>query len=304
MPEGDVVYRAATRLNAALAGAVLTGSDLRWPSLATVDLTGRPLVEVVSAGKHLLMRLGALPSDSTDRARRREDGEPLTLHSHLRMEGSWYLHRPGETFTARSAEGVRAVLTTPDWVAVGHRLGMLDLVLTSREHELVGHLGPDVLGSGWLDGGADTAVRNLLADPERAVGEALLDQRVLAGVGTFYMAEVLFLLGLSPWTPVREVPDLGRLVELVHRLLEQGASRGIQVTTGDRSPGRTNYVHARAGRPCLRCGERVRVEMIGQAPQDRTAFFCARCQSGPHPEPSPASRTVSQPRRGRRSPGP
>ncbi len=296
------MHRAATRLHAALAGGVLTASDLRWPRLATVDLTGRPVLEVVSVGKHILMRFGPLPPGvHAGYAPRAEDAVPLTLHSHFRMDGSWHLQRPGETFTSRSADGVRAVVSTADWVAVGHLLGMLDLVETRHEDDLVGHLGPDVLGPDWLP---ELAVRNLRAEPARPVGEALLDQRVLAGVGTFYMAEALFVLGVTPWTSVDDVPDLHRLVTLLHTMLEQGATRAVQSTTGDLAPGRRNYVHARAGRPCLRCRTRIRVEMVGTAPQDRTAFFCPTCQRGPRPESSrSAEASLRQPRRGRRSPG-
>ncbi|WP_432495479.1 DNA-formamidopyrimidine glycosylase family protein [Kineococcus gypseus] len=270
MPEGDVVWRTARRLHAALAGRELTGCDLRWPSLATADLSGRRVLEVASAGKHLLARLAA------------HDGEPpLTLHSHLRMEGSWYVERTGSDGRGRrSASGVRAVLTTGAWTAVGHKLGMLDLVPTSAEADLVGHLGPDLLGPGW---DADEALRRLLAQPRRHLGEALLDQRVLAGVGTFYMAEACFLAGVSPWTAVGELPAPARFVALVHRLLDANKDRTGQVTTGDLRRGRENFVHARSGLPCLRCGTTVRVAPVGAPPQERTAFYCPRCQPGPAP---------------------
>jgi endonuclease-8 len=97
------------------------------------------------------------------------------------------------------------------------------------------------------------------------------------------MTEALFLRGLTPWTPVRDVPDLPALVALVHRLLDASRARGVQVTTGDLRPGRGNYVHARSGRPCLRCGTPIRVAPIGVAPQDRVAFYCPHCQRGPAP---------------------
>jgi endonuclease-8 len=175
---------------------------------------------------------------------------------------------------------VRAVLANDTWTAVGHKLGMLDLVPTAAEDTLVGHLGPDVLGPDW---DADEVVRRLNADPDRTIGEALLDQRNLAGVGTFFMTESLFLRGVTPWTPARDVPDLAALVALVHRLLDTSRVRGVQVTTGDLRPGRSNYVHARSGRPCLRCGTPIRVAPIGAAPQDRVAFYCPHCQRGPAP---------------------
>jgi endonuclease-8 len=275
VPEGDVVRRTAQRLHAALAGRELVTSDLRWPSLATADLRGREVLAVVSAGKHLLTRVGG----------------GLTLHSHLRMEGQWRVHRTDDDAAGRrfrQDRGVRAILANAEWTAVGHRLGMLDLVPTDREGDLVGHLGPDVLGPGW---DPDEATRRLLAVPGRPVGEALLDQRVLAGVGTFYMAEALFLRGVSPWTPVDEVPDLAALVALVHKVMAANAERVVQTTTGDARKGRQQYVHARSGLPCRRCGTTVRVAMVGTAPQDRTAFYCPHCQPGPAPDagaPAPA----------------
>lgn len=270
MPEGDVVWRTARRLDAALAGRVLLRSDLRWPSLATVDLSGRTVTEVVSAGKHLLTRVGG-----------RGDAPPVTVHSHLKMEGSWHVHRTGERWaTTRSASGVRAVLVTDEWTAVGHKLGMLDVVPTGEEGTLVGHLGPDVLGPGWDPA---EAVRRLAEHPQRPVGDALLDQRVLAGVGTFFMAESLFVRGVTPWTPVGEAGDLAQLVALVHRMLDFCRTAPVQATTGDTRPGRHQWVHGRSGRPCRRCGTTIRVAPIGEAPRDRVAFYCPRCQRGPAP---------------------
>ncbi|PPK98474.1 endonuclease-8 [Kineococcus xinjiangensis] len=272
MPEGDTVWRTARRLHQALAGRELTGCDLRWPSLAASDLTGWHVGEVVSAGKHLLMRASP-PAGSPE--------PPLTLHSHLRMEGSWHVHRTGQPWATRRAEhGVRAVLTTAEWTAVGHLLGMLDLVPSAEEDRLVGHLGPDLLGPGW---DAEEALRRLLAEPDREVGQALLDQRVLAGVGTLYMAEALFLAKTTPWTLVRDLTDPAALIALLHRLLDVNKDRAAQVTTGDLRPGRQHWVHPRSGKPCLRCRGTIRVARLGEPPQDRVAFYCPGCQRGPAP---------------------
>jgi endonuclease-8 len=290
VPEGDVVWRTARRLDAALARRVLTMSDLRWPSLATTDLTGRTVLEVASAGKHLLTRI---------------DGG-LTLHSHLRMDGSWHVHRTGESWgRPRAAHRIRAILANSEWTAIGHDLGMLDLVDTDRESTLVGHLGPDILGPGW---DAEEAVRRLSAVPDRPIGEALLDQRILAGVGTFFMSEVLFLRGVSPWAPVKQAGDLPALVDLTHRLLRANADRTVQSTTGDLRPGRQQYVHARSGLPCRRCGIMIRVASVGLAPRQRPAFYCPRCQPGLAPTddgqpqaPLGSARTPGdRPARGRR----
>jgi endonuclease-8 len=278
VPEGDVVWRTAQRLDAALSGSVLLHADLRWPGLSTADLAGWSVLATLARGKHLLTRL-------------ERSGEPaLTLHSHLRMEGSWRVDRTeppdrGRPSAARGRTGgpdVRAVLTGPEWTATGSRLGMLDLVRTADEHTLVGHLGPDILGPDW---DLDAAVANLSRAPDRPVGEALLDQRVLAGVGTFYLAETMFLVGRSPWTPVAELtdPDRRRVVERAYRLLQRGRDRVVQVTTGDARPGHQAVVHGRSGRPCRRCGTTVRVARIGAAPADRVAFYCPTCQPGPAP---------------------
>jgi endonuclease-8 len=262
VPEGDVVARTAHRLHAALAGRALVRSDLRWPSLATVDLSSETVHEVVPRGKHLLIRV---------------DGRtPVTLHSHLRMEGSWHVHRTGGPWrSARSADGVRAVLANDEWTAVGHKLGALDLVPTAEEATLVGHLGPDVLGPDW---DAGTVLATLADQTGRPIGDALLDQRVLAGVGTLYMAESLFLHGTSPWTPVGDVHHRDRLLERIGALMRSNVDRAVQSTTGDTRRGATSWVHGRARQPCRRCGTPIRVEPIGTAPRERVAFFCPHCQ--------------------------
>lgn len=279
VPEGDVVLRTARRLHAALAGRALTTCDLRWPSLATVDLTGRGVDEVVARGKHLLIRVAAAPEagpggDGPDRV-------PVTLHSHLRMDGSWHVHRSGEPWrTARQPHAVRAVLANTDWTAVGHKLGMLDLVATAQEDTLVGHLGPDILAPGW---DAAAVAARVAEQPDRTVGETLLDQRVLAGIGTFYLSETAFLRGVSPWTPVRDVPDVPRLLDLAHRLMTVNLGRAVQATTGDVRNGQQQYVHARSGRPCRRCATTIRVAPLGRPPQQRVIFWCPSCQPGPAP---------------------
>jgi endonuclease-8 len=267
VPEGDVVWRTAQRLDAALAGRRLVRSDLRWPSLATADLTGRDVLEVRARGKHILTRLDGDP--------------PLTLHSHLRMEGSWRVDRTVAT-QRREPHDLRVLLANAEWTARGLRLGMLDLIPTADEPTLVGHLGPDVLGPDW---DLDRVRSSLRATPGRPIGEALLDQRVLAGVGTFYLAETMFLAGRTPWTPVSDLdgPQLDRVVERAYRLLHLNRDRVVQVTTGDARPGRECFVHGRSGRPCRRCGTTVRVAPIGQPPTQRVAFYCPSCQRGPAP---------------------
>lgn len=266
MPEGDTVWLAGQRLHAALAGRVLTRTDFRVPQLSTLDLAGSAVLEVVSRGKHLLTRVAG----------------GLTIHSHFRMDGSWHLYRPGEPWRGGPTWQVRAVLENAEWQAVGYRLPVLEVVPTEREGDVVGHLGPDVLGPDW---DAAEALRRLLADPDREVGEALLDQRVLAGVGNLYKNEVLFLGGLSPWTPVRDVTDPARLIELSARLLRLNKDTYRQVTTGDPRKGRQHWVFERDGSPCRRCGTRILQADQGRPPQQRITYWCPTCQPGPAPAP-------------------
>ncbi|MBT2407462.1 nuclear transport factor 2 family protein [Streptomyces sp. ISL-87] len=281
MPEGDNVWRAAARLHAALAGRELTRCDLRVPRLATTDLTGRTTLNVTARGKHLLARF------SGDRDGDGSDG--LTLHSHLRMDGAWHVFTAGQKWRGGPAHEIRAILGTPAHTAVGYRLPVLELLRTSDEDRVVGHLGPDLLGPDW---DPDKAAANLLAAPDRALGEALLDQRNLAGIGNIYKAELCFLAQVTPWTPVGALPDPDvttvRLAVAAHRLLAANKDRPRN-TTGSRRPGQELFVYGRAHRPCLRCGTPVR-----EAPQDdRPTYWCPRCQTGPTPTGGPDPRTVA-----------
>jgi endonuclease-8 len=272
VPEGDTVWLAAQRLHAALAGDVLLRTDFRVPRLATVDLSGRTVHEVVPRGKHLLTRMSG----------------GLTLHTHFRMEGSWHLYRPGDRWTGGPQWQVRAVLETASWRAVGYRLPVVDLLETADEASAVGHLGPDVLADDW---DAEEALRRLRAEPERQIGLALLDQSNLAGLGNLYRCEVLFLHGLTPWLPVPDVPDLAAVVDTARRLLRANRGRWQQSTTGSLRRGELHWVFERGGQPCRRCGTRVLVAEQGALPRARLTYWCPRCQPGPSAAPTgPPSR--------------
>ena len=262
MPEGDTVWRTAQRLDKALAGGQVVLSDLRFPEVATADLRGSTTLEVVSRGKHLLHRF--------------DNG--LTLHSHLRMEGQWRIEAPGDAARWLRRDDLRAAVGTASWTGLGLRLGMVDLVPTSAEATLVGHLGPDLLGADWDQ---TTAMANLRSSGT-SIGAALLDQRNLAGIGTLWASESLFLCRVGPWTPAAEVSDedLAAVVSRAHDLLNQARHHVVQSSTGIRRRGEESYVHARSGRPCRRCGTTVRVAMIGPPTRERTMFYCPGCQHG------------------------
>ncbi|HEY7325116.1 MAG TPA: DNA-formamidopyrimidine glycosylase family protein [Streptosporangiaceae bacterium] len=257
MPEGDVVWRTARQLQEALSGRVLVRSDFRVPRYATTDLTGRAVTETVSRGKHLLTRV--------------EGG--VTVHTHLKMDGSWRISA-ATGFVPRDHR-IRLILANRDWQAVGSLLGIVDVIRTSHEDAAVGHLGPDLLDPAF---DAGEALRRLRAQPDRTIGEALLDQRNLAGIGTIYRAETLFLRGVSPWRPVGEIADLDRLVELARRLLDANKDRAGTVTTGNPARGAQMWVYGRAGQRCRRCGTVIRRAELGPPLEERTAVWCPHCQ--------------------------
>jgi endonuclease-8 len=259
MPEGDAVWAMARRLDQALADRRVTRCEFRVPKLATTDLTGSTITAVVSRGKHLLTRFD----------------NNLTLHSHLRMDGTWRLFPDGSRWTGGPGHEIRAILGVDRQTAVGYRLPVLEIFPTAAEEDRLGYLGPDLLGEDW---DVDEAVRRLENDPGRTVGEALLDQRNLAGIGTIYRAEILFLQGIHPRNPVGTVPDLRRLCERVRKLMIANRERAGQVTTGDRRPGRNLWVYGRTGRPCRRCGTLIRVEEFGPDQQERLSYWCPSCQ--------------------------
>lgn len=262
MPEGDAVWRTAKALHEALAGSEVLGSDLRVPALATKDLSGRRTLEVLPRGKHLLHRL--------------EGG--LTLHSHLRMDGSWRIAPVRARASAGRRHTVRALLWTDRQVAVGDRLGMLDLVRTEQEERLVGHLGPDLLDPTF---DAGLALANLLRAPGGLVAEALLDQRNLAGIGTIYASEPLFEHGVDPWAAVGDLPAgvLAAVVDTARRRMVHSARIGFTTTTGRGGGMRPEaWVFGRKGQPCRRCGSTISQGTVGQSPRERVLSFCPGCQ--------------------------
>ena len=263
MPEGDTVYRAARLLDRSLSGQVLTRTDFRVPQHATVDLSGATVVETVSRGKHLLTRVDGGP-----------DGEPWTLHTHLKMEGAWRVLDPGRRWP-RPAHQARVVLETDRRVAVGFSLGIVELFPRALEVDAVGHLGPDLLGPDWDE---QRALSRLLATPDRPVHESLLDQTCLAGIGNMYAAELCFVSGVHPLAPVAAVPDLRRVVRRAKQMLDLNKERAVQSTTGNLRERERMWVYRRDTSPCRRCATPIAVTMLGEPGRERAAYWCPSCQ--------------------------
>jgi endonuclease VIII len=280
--EGDAVHRAAARLDT-LAGATVLRADLRHPAVAGAHLRGARLAETRAHGKHLLTRLEL-------------DGRRLTLHSHLRMDGSWTLirkHRDdGRPALPRHLlPNLRAALTLETGISlVGLGVPVLELLETRDEHRVIGHLGPDVL-AGQPTATQDTfdtdeALRRLRRDPARPLVEALLDQRGVAGFGNLWAVELCFLRGRWPWTPVGDV-ELEPLLALGRRMITHSLEHGTgMTTTGVKRRGENHWVTGRSNRPCRRCGTLVRFRPATGEPLAREVWWCPACQ----PEPGVPSR--------------
>jgi endonuclease-8 len=261
MPEGDTVFRLARRLGATLDGSIVTRTQFRVPQHATASLDGATVLEHDTHGKHLLTRFSS----------------GFTLHTHLKMSGSWTVTRGGRRLPGRVMPDVRVLFATDRGdTAHGLLLPVVDLVPTAAEATLIGHLGPDPLRADW--DATEAAVR-VAASPGRAVNAVLLDQTCIAGLGNLWTNELCFLRGLNPWRSVGDCNVAG-LVALAARALRVSAHEPghYQVTTGDTRRGRQHYVAGRAGRPCLRCGTIIRAVGERQGPGGRRTWWCPRCQ--------------------------
>ncbi len=250
MPEGDTVWHTAETLRQALAGRTLTRCDVRVPRFATADLTGQVVDEVYSRGKHLFIRVG-----------------PASIHSHLKMDGSWRV----TSRAVRIDHRIRIILEAGDIRAVGIDLGVLEILDRAHDGGAVAHLGPDLLGADW---DPQLAATNLTARPDRPIAEALLDQRVLAGIGNVYCNELCFVSGRLPSAPVSAVSDPHRLVSRARDMLWANRYRWNRCTTGDTRAGRQLWVYGRAGQSCRRCGTRIDYDDSGE----RVAYWCPACQ--------------------------
>jgi endonuclease VIII len=257
MPEGDTIYAAAKRIRVALVGKEIASIETherfardRWPE----RLGGRAVRAVESKGKHLFIRF---------------DGD-LTLHSHLRMNGWWGVYPRGRRW-GKSPRRAWLVIRTADHDVVQFGGPVLELMTDSRSRidARIARLGPDIMSDEFDEQRFLQRLRE--DDPTRGIGEALLDQRNLCGIGNLWKAEACFLAGLDPWRPVSAVSDEMALAA-VHAvrplMLQAGQGRGHV-----RGP----LVFDRAGRPCRRCGTKIRAR--GQGDDNRTTYWCPQCQA-------------------------
>ena len=274
MPEGDTIFRAAAALHRALAGDRVVRFETGFAHLARVHddepITGRTVERCESMGKHLLIWLTG----------------HLVLRTHMRMNGSWHLYRPGEGWQ-RPASDMRVRLDTAAWVAVAFNVPVAEF-LHGRDiprSKALATLGPDFL-SATFD--RAEALRRLGAAGARPIAEALLDQRVVAGIGNVFKSEVLFLCGIHPDRPASAITDAERATLIDTAALAMRANirpdagagivtyRGLRRTTRQARPSDQLWVYGRAGKPCRRCG--TVIESSKRGTDARATFWCGRCQ--------------------------
>jgi endonuclease-8 len=281
MPEGDTIFRTAAALHRALAGRTVTKFETGYAHLARVDddepLRGRQVDRCESAGKHVLLWFSG----------------DLILRTHMRMSGSWHLYRPGEAWQ-RPARDMRVRIDTDAWVAVAFLVPVAEFVHPRdlARHRELSRLGPDLLSPAF---DRIKALERLATD-SRPVSDAVLDQRVMAGIGNVFKSEVLFLAGIEPHRPASTLSDAERaaIVDTAIPLMRAniGAAagpsittyRGLRRTTRQARPEENLWVYGRAGKPCRKCGTPIAVSRDGI--HARPTYWCPRCQSEVGRQPS------------------
>jgi endonuclease-8 len=282
MPEGDTIFRAARTLHRALAGKPVVRFESVFPALTRVHvdtpLTDQTIEGVSATGKHVLMRFSG----------------GLVLRTHMRMNGSWHIYRPHESWQ-RPRRDMRIVVATADFVAVGFNVPVAEFVAARHlaRHDELRRLGPDLLSETFDE--AEACLR-IKARPAEPIADVLLNQRVMAGIGNVYKSEVLFACRINPFAPVRDLDDAALicLISTARRFLLANVHSslapmttytGYRRTTGRDNPGERLWVYGRAGQPCRRCGTGVSLDKHGT--DARLTYWCRGCQGGHPPTAGP-----------------
>ena len=274
MPEGDTIFRSARALHQAFAGQKVTRFETAYAPLASVNdqspVAGRTIEQVESRGKWLLVHFSG----------------DLILATHMLMSGSWHIYRVGERWK-RARSHMRIVLSSAEMVAVAFDVPVarFHTARTLERFAAVAGLGPDLLGKTFA---ADEAATRLLEHGEEEVGNVLLNQRVMAGIGNVFKSEICFACGVNPFRKVAvlRTSELDCLLSTARRFLAanvaDGASDGIVTYTGGRrttgasNPAARLWVYRRAGEACRRCGALIRMQKQGLGA--RSTYWCPDCQ--------------------------
>lgn len=297
MPEGDTIFRTAVTLSKAIGGKVVRRLSSPLPAVASYSdrLAGRRIEKIEPRGKNLLIHF--------------EDG--TALHTHMRMTGSWHVYRPGERWQ-KSERAARVVIETDDFVAVCFAAPVVEMIPGGAlaRHPSLSRLGPDVLGAGFDQGLAWARLRQRGDAP---IGEALLMQGALAGIGNVYKSETLFLCRIDPFVRVAALSDetLDRVISTARELMSRNLEGYPRTTTPSAARaflplrGSRYWVYGRKGEPCLECGAPIAATRASARPDPaapsgplpasggeaaRVTFYCPECQ----PEGAAGDRPASK----------
>ena len=267
MPEGDTIHRAARTLHTALAGRVITRFETVFPQLARVDedapLAGRTVETVEAAGKNLLMHFSG----------------DLHLRTHMRMHGSWHIYKPGERWRMRR-DAMRIAIETDAWVAVAFNVPVAEFY--DERQEDLRRIGPDFIAPHF---DAEEAMRRIRARADLEIAEALLNQRVVAGIGNEYKSELLFITKINPFTRVADLTDeqLRSIINTARKLMVANVEKrsSSRVTTFSLDARENQYVFSRGNKPCRRCGTPIAYAKQGK--DVRGTYWCPRCQPAAGP---------------------
>lgn len=274
MPEGDTIYRSARALDRALAGKIVTRFETAYAHLASINddkqIVGRTVERVEARGKWLLMHFSA----------------DLILVTHMRMNGSWHLYRTGERWR-RPRRDMRIVIETAEWSAVGFAVPVTEFHSASSllRKTRIPSLGPDLLKQEFEPG---AALARMQQRAEEQIGDVLLNQQVMAGIGNVYKSETCFVCGVNPFRQVGAL-DPSQLEDLIFKARkflalnvaedadgEISTYAGLRRTTRSSDHSARLWVYGRRGEPCRRCG--TPIEMRKQGAGARSTFWCPVCQ--------------------------
>ena len=275
MPEGDSVLQLSQRLQF-LVGKTVTRTSIRTPRFANRDFSGAQCQKIWPYGKYLFMLF-----------------DQQILATHLKMKGTWAMHLAGDRWRqpAHTARVVLRFAQQPrDIEVVGHQLGLVRVFPATEYERFIGDLGPDILADDWDNHGKVEALRRIVAQPQRPIGTALLDQTNLVGIGNEYRAEVCFLAGLHPASRVGvlDTARVSEILDIARRIMGANRNEPGRVTTGIKRAGETTYVFGRNNRPCRRCRTLIKHDSLGGPDQktrggidgelERIIWWCPHCQ--------------------------
>jgi endonuclease-8 len=274
VPEGDTIFRAARTLHRALAGQTVTGFESVLPKLERIEVdspvTGRTIEKVEANGKWILIHFSG----------------DLILLTHMLMTGSWHIYRPGEKWKRRGSD-MRIVIRTEKIYAVAFTVPIAEFHTADslRRRRVFNQLGPSVLATEYDD---TEILRRLRSRPEFSVGEALLSQSLVAGIGNVFKSEICFACGVNPFRTVStlSITELSCLASTARKFLQANVTdssgdhivtyTGLRRTTGRAGREENLWVYKRRGEPCRRCG--TAIESRKQGLDARTTFWCPNCQ--------------------------